>query len=176
MFRGSIFHPCKHDFSPCPGLMDLCFYPYTCLQVKVLITQSCPTLPMDCSPPDSSVHGILQARILEWVAIAFSMESSQPRDRTWISHIGRRLLYHLSHQESPYSCLSLRANPAASIRGPDNRTLHPPPVYRSQCESERSPAQKASGSPYAGPHGPPWFDRNLLSQTFFRLFPCNILL
>ena len=119
--------------------MDLCFYPYTCLQVKVLITQSCPTLPMDCSPPDSSVHGILQARILEWVAIAFSMESSQPRDRTWVSHIGRRLLYHLSHQGSPYSCLSLRANPVASIRGPDNRTLHPSPVYRSQCKSERSP-------------------------------------
>ena len=38
------------------------------------VTQSCPTLsdPMDCSPPGSSVHGILQARVLEWVAIAFS--------------------------------------------------------------------------------------------------------
>ena len=36
--------------------------------------------PMDCSPPGSSVHGILQARILEWVAIPFSRESSQPRD------------------------------------------------------------------------------------------------
>ena len=40
---------------------------------------------MDCSPPGSSVHGILQARILEWVAISFSRGSSQPRDRTWIS-------------------------------------------------------------------------------------------
>jgi len=40
----------------------------------VLVTQSCPTLcdPMDCSPPGSSVHGILQARTLEWVAILFS--------------------------------------------------------------------------------------------------------
>ena len=36
---------------------------------------------MDCSPPGSSVHGILQARILEWLAISFSKESSQPRDR-----------------------------------------------------------------------------------------------
>ena len=36
--------------------------------------------PMDCSPPGSSVHGILQARILEWVAMPFSRESSQPRD------------------------------------------------------------------------------------------------
>ena len=51
--------------------------------------QSCPTLcgPMDCSPPGSSVHGILQARILEWVAISFSRGSSQPRDQTWVSPI-----------------------------------------------------------------------------------------
>ena len=47
-------------------------------KVKVLVAQSCPTLcdPMDCSPPGSSVHGILQARILEWVAIPFSRGSS----------------------------------------------------------------------------------------------------
>ena len=52
--------------------------------VYVLVAQSCPTLcdPMDCSPPGSSVHGILQARILEWVAISFSRGSSQPRDKT----------------------------------------------------------------------------------------------
>ena len=37
---------------------------------------------MDCSPPGSSVHGILQARVLEWVAISFSRGSSQPRDQT----------------------------------------------------------------------------------------------
>ena len=43
--------------------------------------------PMDCSPPGSSVHGISQARILEWVAIAFSRGSSQPRDQTCISYI-----------------------------------------------------------------------------------------
>ena len=53
------------------------------------VTQLCPTLchPMDCSPPGSSVHGILQARILEWVAILFSRGSSQPRDQTQVSHI-----------------------------------------------------------------------------------------
>ena len=53
------------------------------------ITQSCLTLcdPMDCSPPGSSVHGILQARILKWVAISFSRGSSRPRDRTWVSCI-----------------------------------------------------------------------------------------
>ena len=47
--------------------------------------------PMDCSPPGSSVHGILQAIILEWVAISFSRGSSQPRDRTQVSRTaGRR--------------------------------------------------------------------------------------
>ena len=46
---------------------------------------------MDCSPPGSSVHGILQARILKWVAISFSRGSSQPRDQTQVSRIrGRR--------------------------------------------------------------------------------------
>ena len=43
--------------------------------------------PMDCSPPGSSVHGILQARILEWIAVPFSRGSSQPRDQTQVSHI-----------------------------------------------------------------------------------------
>ena len=42
---------------------------------------------MDCSLPGSSVHGIFQARVLEWIAISFSRGSSQPRDRTWVSHI-----------------------------------------------------------------------------------------
>ena len=55
--------------------------------VCICPTQSCPTLCslMDCNPPGSSVHGILQARILEWVAIPFSRRSSQPRDQTWVS-------------------------------------------------------------------------------------------
>ena len=53
----------------------------------MLVTQSSPTLcdPMDYSPPGSSVRGILQARILEWVAISFSRGSSQPRDGTQVS-------------------------------------------------------------------------------------------
>ena len=50
---------------------------------------------MDCSPPGSSVHGILQARILEWIAMSSSRGSSQSRDRTcisYVSYIGRRVL------------------------------------------------------------------------------------
>ena len=53
----------------------------------MLVTQLCLTLcdPMDCSPAGSSAYGILQARILEWVAIPFSRGSSPPRDRTQVS-------------------------------------------------------------------------------------------
>ena len=55
----------------------------------MLVTQSSPTLcdPMDCSPPGSSVHGILQTRILEWIAISFSRGSSWPKYRIQISCI-----------------------------------------------------------------------------------------
>ena len=52
--------------------------------VKVLASQLCLTL---CGPMDYTVHGILQARILEWVAFPFSREYSQPRDRIQVSHI-----------------------------------------------------------------------------------------
>ena len=51
---------------------------------------------MDCSLPGSSVHGVLQARILKWIAIPFFRKSSRPSDRTWV----RQILYHLSHQGS----------------------------------------------------------------------------
>ena len=56
------------------------------------VTQWCLTLcnPVDCSPPGSSVHGILQARTLERVAISFSRGSSRPRDQTQVSHMGGR--------------------------------------------------------------------------------------
>ena len=68
--------------------------------------QSCPTLcnPLDCSPPGSSVHAILQARILEWVSMPFSRGSSQPRDQTHLSYvscIGRWVLNHQRHLGSP---------------------------------------------------------------------------
>ena len=63
--------------------------------------QSCPTLcdPIDCSPPGSTIPGILQARILEWVASALPRGSSQPRDHTHVSHC-KLILYPLSHQGS----------------------------------------------------------------------------
>ena len=68
---------------------------FLCTERKEM-AQSCPTLcyPMDCSLPGSSVHGIFQARVLEWVAISFSWRSFQSRDWTCVSCIGRRILYH----------------------------------------------------------------------------------
>ena len=54
---------------------------------------------MDCIPPESSVHGVLQARILEWVMISYSTRSSWPRDWTHISCIGRQILYHFATSE-----------------------------------------------------------------------------
>ena len=82
---------------------------------NLLVTQSCSTLcnPMDCSPPGSSVHGILQERIMEWVAIPFS-RSSWPRDRTMCLPHCRQILYHLSHQGSPFISLVLTQNPKYS--------------------------------------------------------------
>ena len=79
-----------------------------CMRAKLF--QSCPTLcdPMDYSSPGSSVHGILQASILEQVSIPFSRASSQPRDQThifYISCIGRQVLYHYSHLGSPNSVI-----------------------------------------------------------------------
>ena len=74
-----------------------------CVCVCVLFTQLCLTLcdPMNCSPPGSSVHGIFQARILEWVAIPFSRGFSQPRDQTHISHIAGRFFSALA---THFSC------------------------------------------------------------------------
>ena len=67
-----------------------------------LVTESCPTLcdPKDCSLSGSSVHRILQARILEWVAISFSRGSSRPRDRTCVSHIASGLFTDWATREA----------------------------------------------------------------------------
>ena len=75
----------------------------TCIYFLVLVNRLCLTLcdTMDYSWPSSSIHGILQARILERIAVPFSRGSSQPREWTWVSHC-RQILYHLSHRETLY--------------------------------------------------------------------------
>ena len=70
---------------------------------KVLVAQLYPTLwyPLDCSSPGSSVHGILQAKILEWVAIPFSRVSSLPRDQIWVSRTAGRFFAIWGTREAP---------------------------------------------------------------------------
>ena len=69
------------------------------------VAQSCPTLcdPVDCSLSGSSVHGIFQARVLEWIAISFSRGSSRPRNRTRVSCIAGRRFTVWATREAPYS-------------------------------------------------------------------------
>ena len=74
---------------------------------KVFVAQSCLTLcdPTDCSPPGSSVQGILKARILEWVAISFPKGSFRPRDWSCVScSAGRQTLYHWATREAQMLC------------------------------------------------------------------------
>ena len=75
------------------------------VNVMVISTQLCLTLcdPMIYSPPDSFVHELFQARVLQWVAISYSKGSSQPRDWTCVSCvpcIGRQILYHCATWKS----------------------------------------------------------------------------
>ena len=89
------------------SLMEMYLLPIF-LQVFAKLLQSCPTLcdPMDCSPPGSSAHGVIQARILEWVTKPSSRGSSWPRDQTHFSYvfcIGRQVLYPSRLLGSPRS-------------------------------------------------------------------------
>ena len=125
------------------------------------VAQLCPTLcnPMDCSLPGSSVRGILQARMLEWVAISSSRGSFQVRDGTCISCIGRWILYRCATWEAlgePW-----RWNTWSRVRrarviprmwwGPNNHqgiiselAAHYSPVWRSEDKSWGSPPEKNS--------------------------------
>ena len=85
----TVCNPCSHGSMGASGVMSFWSEPgftewgvdYSRNEVKV--AQSCPAL---CDPMDCTVHGIFQARILEWVAVPFSRGSSQPRDQTQVSH------------------------------------------------------------------------------------------
>ena len=77
------------------------------LKHAILVAQSCLTVcdPVGCSPPGSAVNGIFQARIVEWVAIPFSREYSQPRDQTWVSCTADRFSTTWATRKAP-SCFS----------------------------------------------------------------------
>ena len=91
--------------------------------------QSCPTLchSTDYSPPGSSVHGVLQARMLEWVAMPSSRASSRPRDQALIFYVsctGRQVLYHWCHLGDPKSTvLNLKNNKRVKLMKVGNRMV-----------------------------------------------------
>ena len=85
-----------------------CNRPHPCTEVGKVKLLSCVRLcdPMDCSLPGSSVHGIFQAIVLEWIAISFSRGSSQSRDWTWVSRIVDRCFTVWATREVLYDVLS----------------------------------------------------------------------
>ena len=102
---------CDHFFSRLTFQVEqsipLHFPPYSSVYLKVLkvkrkVVQSCPTL---CDPMDYTVHGILQARILEWVAVPFSRGLPSPEIEPRSSAL-QVILYQLSHQESPFESIN----------------------------------------------------------------------
>ena len=100
------------------------------------VAQSCPTLcdPMDYSLPGSSVHGVFQARILEWVVISFSRRSSQSRDWTWVSLIVGRCLTIWATGKSSSIWVYLGA--LYSVPLIYTSVLVPIPWYLDYCTSE----------------------------------------
>ena len=92
---GSLILRCWVEFHRRGLAVPVSLFRMHAVSMWVKITQSCPTL---CYPMDYTVHGILQARILEWVAFPFSRRSSQPRDQTQVSHIAGE--FFTSHQKT----------------------------------------------------------------------------
>ena len=107
-------HRVRHDWSnlaaaattfsykSCPGIKSS--------ESESEVAQSCPTLcdSIDCNLPGSSVHGIFQARVLEWVAISFSRRASQPRNWTRVSRIvGRCFTIWATREQNPHSHYNL---------------------------------------------------------------------
>ena len=115
--RGGLFTECGLKARHCERPWTDAFVWEKKKKVQVLVTQSCMTLcsSIDYSSPGSSVHGVLQARILEQVAISFSRGSSQARDRTQVSWIvGRRFTIWppgKKTQNSPTNYTTCRLNP-----------------------------------------------------------------
>ena len=89
--------------------------------------------PLDCSPPGSSVRGILQARILEWIAMPYSGGSSQPRDWTQVSLIAGRFLTVRATREAHFSTLLAYKNKWASLVA--QLVKNPPAMQETQFDS-----------------------------------------
>ena len=131
-------------------LVARCIYIYIYSVVKMSVAQSCPTLcnPMDYSPSGSSVHGILQARILEWVAILFSRRCSQFRDQTWISSIAGRFFTTWATREAPRILEWVATASPRDLLDPGVK----PRTSASQADSVPSEPGKPPGNTYLYTH------------------------
>ena len=94
--------------------------------MKVKVALSCLTL---CDPMDYVVHGIFQARILEWVAFSFSRRSSQPRDCTLVLPYCRQILYQLNHKGNPLLVIEFLFH--LTVWLPGRKTTFPSPSFYS---------------------------------------------
>ena len=112
-FQGWHYRACKFS------LILLCIYSLVCVHS---VTQTCLTFwdTTNCSLPGSSVHGILQARTLQWIAISSFWGSSWPRDWTWVSCIGRQILY----------CWAIRIYSPASLKN-----IQHAEIFLPQCKA-----------------------------------------
>ena len=117
------------------GLGESFFFPFKANweKVKVKVAQSCLTC---CNPMDYTVHGILQARILEWAAFPFFRLGSQPRDQTQTVHC-RLILYQLSHKGSPRT-LEWVAYPFSSRSSPPSNWTWSPALQADSLPTELS--------------------------------------
>ena len=120
--------------------------------------------PMDHSPPGSSVQGISQAKILEWVAISSSRRSSWPRDRTCNSCTGRRILYHWAAKETwginicfPHGILLLPCAHFQLLQQHHCFLLWPPGLLISVITVNLQPIPSLWFSFHSIPLGPCWF-------------------
>ena len=103
--------------------------------------------PLDCSPPGSSVCGLSQARTLEWVAVSFSGGSSRPRDRTYISCVGRRILYPIT-LSSP--CIHFPPVAEGSLEGPSSSPEPSSPRAQTSLCTRAQKLLSVQGLPTAG--------------------------
>ena len=117
---------------------------------KVKVAQSCLTL---CSSMDYIVHGVLQARILEWVAFPFSRESSQLRDHTQVSHIAGRFItswairevqQHIQFSSVQFSSVQFSPQSCLTLCDPMNCSKPGLPVYHQLLESTQTYVHRVS--------------------------------
>ena len=121
-------------------------------KAKVSASQWCPTVwdSTDCSQSGSSVHGILQARILDWVAILFSRGSSWPRDRTQVAYAAGRFFTIWTTREAPHDHLWKSESTVSTSRSPWFSLLCPAQSRGTQAPASAEGGKRSLLQPHVG--------------------------